>query len=203
MHQFFTASAFLLLLTTAASAQSGEAIGVEFAEKAIQKGYGATCSLAMQPSATDGYYPCIDFGPYRYVREYQKVSAYVVGPGRVPFKIMGGTAQNPTFILGGPWQQDFAARAVMFWNDIVEGGEKKAAEQMETAKARQDAENYVRGIMGQSDTKPTTPNPQAPVTTSNSDTISTEELRMQSVGPREMLDVNENDIQRILSQQKK
>jgi hypothetical protein len=33
-------------------------------------------------------------------------------------------------------------------------------------------------------------------------TISTEELRMQSVAPRKMLDVDETDIQEILAQQK-
>ncbi len=202
MRQLFTASALFLLLTTVASAQNGEAVGVEYAEKAIAKGYGKTCDLSMQPSNQDGYYPCIDFGPYRYVREYQKVSAYVVGPGRTPFKIMAGTSQSPKFILGGPWEQDFAARAVMFWNDIVEGGEEKAKEQLQSSKAREDAESYVNGIIG----KPKVAQPQSPGTAAlkpaSEDTITTEELRMKSAGPREMLDIDENDIQRILSQQK-
>jgi hypothetical protein len=201
MHQLITASLSFLLLTTAALAQNGEAVGVEFAEKAIAKGYGSTCDLSMQPSKQNAYYPCIDFGPYRYVREYQKVSAYVVGPGRTPFKIMTGSAQSPSFILGGPWEQDFAARAVMFWNDVVEGGEAKAKEQLQSSKAREDAESYVNDIIGKpkaSQQKPGSPAPQA----GNPDTITTEELRMQSVGPREMLDVDENDIQKILSQQK-
>lgn len=202
MRQFLTASALLLLLTTAVSAQSGEAIGVEFAEKAIAKGYGTTCDLSMRPSTQDGYYPCIDFGPYRYVREYQKISAYVVGPGRAPFKIMSGSPQSPSFILGGPWEQDFAARAVMFWNDVVEGGEAKAKEQMQASTARKDAEDYVKGIIGQ----PEAPQAQTPGSPTsqpqNPDTITTEELRMKSVGPREMLDVDENDIQQILTQQK-
>jgi hypothetical protein len=200
MRQFLISSTVLLLLTNQVFAQSGEAVGVEFAEKAIQKGYGTVCDLSMQPSTNNGYYPCIDFGPYRYVREYQKISAYVVGPGRVPFKIMGGTEQAPTFILAGPWEQDFAARAVMFWNDVVEGGENKAKEQMQSAKAKKDAENYVKGIMGQSDPKPTDA-PDQPAAPQNSATMSTEELRMRSAGPREMLDVDENDIQNILSQQ--
>ncbi|TLX16180.1 hypothetical protein [Rhizobium sp. MHM7A] len=202
MRQFLTASAFLLLLTTTASAQSSEAVGVEFAEKAIAKGYGTTCDLSMQPSKQDGYYPCIDFGPYRYVREYQKVSAYVVGPGRAPFKIMAGSPQSPSFILGGPWEQDFAARAVMFWNDVVEGGEAKAKEQMQSSKARKDAENYVKGIIGQPEAAETKKADSPSSQPQNPDTITTEELRMRSVGPREMLDVDENDIQQILSQQK-
>jgi hypothetical protein len=56
--------------------------------------------------------------------------------------------------------------------------------------------------MGQAE--PTeTKNPASPsVLQSNPETITTEELRMRSVGPREMLDVDENDIQKILSQQK-
>jgi hypothetical protein len=202
MRQLLSASASILLLTTSALAQSGEAIGVEFAEKAIAKGYGTTCNLSMQPSAEDGYYPCIDFGPYRYVREYQKVSAYVVGPGRTPFKILAGSAQSPQFIIGGPWEQDFAARAVLFWNDVVEGGEIKAKEQMESSKARKDAENYVKGMSDHpkktEEENPTRPSRQA----QNPGTISTEELRMQSVAPRKMLDVNETDIQEILAQQK-
>jgi hypothetical protein len=202
MRQFLKASALFLLLTTAASAQTGEAVGVEFAEKAIAKGYGATCDLTMQPSAREGYYPCIDFGPYRYVREYQKVSAYVVGPGRVPFKIMAGPWQSPSFILAGPWEQDFAARAVMFWNDVVEGGDNKAKDHMQSTQARKDAENYVKGIMGQAEPSETKKPASPSVLQSNPETITTEELRMRSVGPREMLDVDENDIQKILSQQK-
>lgn len=201
MRQFLTSSTLLLLLTTVASAQSGEAIGVEYAEKAIAKGYGTTCNLAMQPSRQDDYYPCIDFGPYRYVREYQKVSAYVVGPGRTPFKIMSGSSQEPTFILGGPWEQDFAARAVMFWNDVVEGGETKAKEQLRTTKERKEAEDFVKGIMGQAE--PSEGNgqalPSSPPTNSNA--VTTEESRIDSGAPPEMLDAAEDDIQQILSQQ--
>lgn len=147
MKSFLAGMAFILASTASAKAD-GAGIIIDYAERALARGYGATCSLSMVPSSTDGYYPCLDFGPYRYVREYQKISAYVVGKDKKPFKIMGGTRSAPRFVIGGPWEQDMPQRMIAFWNDIVEGGAEKAEQARQTTKEREEAEKYVREMMG-------------------------------------------------------
>lgn len=133
-----------LALTFPAMAGSAEDIGVEYAIKAMDRGYGSSCNLAMEISQNDAYYRCIDFGPYRVVEEYQKVSAYVVGPDMQPFKIMEGPSKQPVFTVGGPWEQDFAMKAVSFWNEVVEGGKSEAEHRAEAQKAKDTAVSIVQ-----------------------------------------------------------
>lgn len=194
--------ALTLFLSSAGLAHAdGSAVVVDYAEKAMAKGYGTMCSLTMMPSASDGYYPCLDFGPYRYVREYQKVSAYVVGPDKKPFKVMGGTKADPRFTIGGPWETDMAARMVAFWNDTVEGGADKAAKAHQTTKERQEAEAYVRKMMG-GDQIAQQPAKNAQIdepTIVEGQTLTTEELRKSRTDdPARPLAVNENDIKEIM-----
>jgi hypothetical protein len=192
----------LLIASTGIVRADGANVVVDYAEKALAKGYGTTCSLSMIPNTADGYYPCLDFGPYRYVREYQKISAYVVGPDKKPFQVMGGTRSEPKFSIGGPWEQDMAARMVAFWNDVVEGGAKKAEGVKQTTKERQDAEAYIRKMMG-GDEAAKSPPPQnaqlAAPTPSNSPTMTTEQvINSRKSGNAEPLNVDETDIKEIM-----
>lgn len=192
------AGAVALFANAAAAHADGSSVVVDFAERALAKGYGSMCSLAMVPSTTDGYYPCIDFGRYRYVREYQKVSGYVVGKDKKPFKIMGGTAQDPRFTIGGPWEQDMPSRVVMFWNDIIEGGAEKAQSVMESTKEREEAEALIRSQMGESEQKPSAPvaeqKPSGP-------TLSKEEVLAKAARSEpERLDVDLEDIKSFLEE---
>jgi hypothetical protein len=150
-------AAFAGMATQSRAEVGGGRIVVEYAEKAISKGYGSLCSLAMTPVASGGYYPCIDFGPYRYVRGYENVAAFVVQKDRVPFKIMGGTAQNPGFVIDGPWVQDLPMRMVAYWNDVIEGGADKLKQAQETSGRKRAAEEYINSLVKKE--KP----PEAPV----------------------------------------
>ncbi|MBY3433807.1 hypothetical protein HFN89_06550 [Rhizobium laguerreae] len=124
----------------------GGRIVVDYAEKAIAKGYGAMCSLTMTPVASGGYYPCIDFGPYRYVRGYESVAAFVVQQASAPYKVMGGTAQNPVFVIDGPWVQDLPMRMVAYWNDVIEGGAQRLKQAQETSGRKKAAEEYINSL---------------------------------------------------------
>lgn len=133
--------------TQARAEVGGGKIVVEYAEKAISKGYGSMCSLEMTPVSSGGYYPCIDFGPYRYVRGYESVAAFVVQKDKAPFKIMGGTAQNPGFVIDGPWVQDLPMRMVAYWNDVIEGGADKLKQAQETSGRKKAAEEYINSLV--------------------------------------------------------
>lgn len=124
----------------------GGRIVTEYAEKAISKGYGSMCSLSMEPVRTGGYYPCLDFGPYRYVRGYENVSAYVVQKGKTPFRIMSGPPGNPAFVVAGPWVQDLPIRMVSFWNEVVEGGTAKRKAAEEVSGRQKAAEAYIKSL---------------------------------------------------------
>ncbi len=202
-----TFCAFSLVLAFAGNAKAdGAGLVVDYAERALSKGYGTTCSLSMVPSKSDGYYPCLDFGPYRYVREYQKVSAYVVGPDKKPFKVMGGTRADPRFSVGGPWEQDMAARMIAFWNDVVEGGAERATNAKQSSKERQDAETYIRKMMGDGGTEKPEIAQDSPVPQGNSATSTAAAPALiphQDGASLAPLDVDENDIKEIMKKSNK
>lgn len=125
----------------------GGRIVVEYAEKAIAKGYGGMCSLAMTPVASGGYYHCLDFGPYRYVKGYESVSAFVVQRGQPPYQVMGGTPQNPVFVIKGPWESDLPMKVISYWNDVVEGGAEKLKRTEETSGRKKAAEEYINSLV--------------------------------------------------------
>lgn len=146
------AAAFALIATGASTTLAHAEVGagkivVEYAEKAISKGYGSMCSLAMVPVKTGGYYHCIDFGPYRYVKSYESVAAFVVQQGKAPYQVMGGTPQNPVFVIEGPWVQDLPMRAIAYWNDVVEGGADKLRKAQETSGRKKAAEEYINSLV--------------------------------------------------------
>lgn len=125
----------------------GGRIVVEYAEKAMFKGYGGMCSLAMTPVKTGGYYHCIDFGPYRYVKGYESVAAFVVQQGKPPYQIMGGTPQNPKFVIEGPWVRDLPMRVISYWNDVIEGGAEKLQKAQEVSSRKTAAEEYIKSLV--------------------------------------------------------
>jgi hypothetical protein len=145
------ALALALALSTASGSAMAEVGGanivVEYAEKAISKGYGSMCSLAMTPVKTGGYYHCIDFGPYRYVKAYESVAAFVVQQGKTPYQVMGGTPQNPVFVIEGPWVMDLPMRVIAYWNDVIEGGADRTRKTQETSGRKKAAEEYINSLV--------------------------------------------------------
>jgi len=139
----------ILAACTAPAFADGPGIVVEMAAKAMAKGYGATCSLEMKPTKRNGYYPCIDFGPYRFVKGYGKVYGLVAQKGKEPFLVMSGTPDSPAWIYDGPWQTDMPARIVMFWNDTVEGGAAKRRNAEEASAEQKAAADYIRKLRGE------------------------------------------------------
>lgn len=138
-----------LAICTAPAFADGPEIVVDMAAKAMAKGYGATCSLEMKPTKRNGYYPCIDFGPYRFVKGYGKVYGLVVQQDKDPFLVMSGTPDSPAWLYDGPWQADMPARIVMFWNDTVEGGAAKRKSQEEASAEQKAAADYIRNLRGE------------------------------------------------------
>lgn len=115
--------------------------------KAMDRGYGETCSLAMVPVPKGGYYPCIDFGPYRIVKEYGRVTGYVVRDGKQPFLVYRlENGRGGGFVVPGAWEHDMAAQLAIFWNETVErrGGEARLRQQHESE--RKAAEAFVSGL---------------------------------------------------------
>jgi hypothetical protein len=140
-------AAVALAVPQIAPAETGaERIVVSYAEKAIAKGYGSMCSLDMMPVRSGGYYPCLDFGPYRYVRGYESVSAYVVLKGGAPYRVLSGSADSPAFTVAGPWQSDMPMRIVAFWNDVVSGGEARRKETEAATGRQRAAEAYIKSL---------------------------------------------------------
>lgn len=132
----------------AAALAGGEGHIADLARRAVEKGYGATCSLEMMPVERGGYFPCLDFGPYRVVFTYGMVKGYVVQSGRAPFPVLSGPSDNPEFTRAGPWTSDMAARLAIWWNDVIEGGAERKAIQKQTTEEEQAAEAYVKKLMG-------------------------------------------------------
>lgn len=151
-----------VVAATPLSAVAGEGHVVELARKAVDKGYGATCSLEAKPVEAGGYFPCLDFGPYRLVFSYGAVKGYVVQKGREPFLILSGPADDPDFVRGGPWTADMPARLAMWWNDVVDGGAARQAERQKQSDEERAAQEYVSKLMGKTEPTPAVPAPTAP-----------------------------------------
>lgn len=141
--------ALLAALATPAAAADGSGIVEEMAERALARGYGAMCSLDHKPVARGGYFPCLDFGPYRYVSGYGKVYGLVVQKDREPFLVMSGPKGNASFIFDGPWKEDMPARMVMWWNETVEGTAARHAAEEAAEAERKAAEDYIRSLRGE------------------------------------------------------
>lgn len=158
-----------ILVAQSARAQSipamsgdGAAVVADIASKAIARGYGRTCSLTMEPVRTGGYYPCLDFGPYRIVKEYGRIRGFVVHEGSPPFQVLSYGDRGDGFVEG-PWVIDMPARIVSFWSDVVDGGLDRAKRSNDARTQRQAAEDYVRKLTMplEAETRPSPAGPPA------------------------------------------
>lgn len=137
--------AFILIGSHANAADTVSAVA-EMAEKAISKGYGAECSLEYQLVTQGGYYPCIDFGPYRYVREYQKIVIAVVQKDKKPFPILSGRPTESSFIYDGPWQRDLADKMTIWWYETVDGNKARREQEAQASSERSAAAEYIDAL---------------------------------------------------------
>lgn len=158
------AVALLALAAAPAVASDGAGVVAEMAERILARGHGSTCSLAMLPVASGGYYPCLDFGPYRVVKEYGRFSGYVVRDGKSPYLVMTAGERGQGFVAAGPWESDMPARIVSFWNDVVEGGQERSRKSREADADRREVEEYVRRLSESADSAgPAVPSPSSAV----------------------------------------
>ena len=138
----------------------------EYAQKAIKMGYGAECSLGMKVVGVGGYYPCLDFGPYRIVVKYQEVAGFIIQKGFAPYKIFEGPEEKLVFIRNGPWNNDVVVQMTEWWSNVVEGGSIRKSE-MKLQNTRQTAaERYIKSLqkkeLPSADESPKEPKPVVP-----------------------------------------
>jgi hypothetical protein len=139
----FLTFALLAAVITPANASDGV---TPLAIRAMERGYGKTCSLEMIPVARGGYYPCLDFGPYRLVKQYGRITGYVVREGKQPFLVFRTEEGLGGFTVKGPWEADMPAKIALFWNDVVEGRGQETKASIEIENERLAAEEYVSGL---------------------------------------------------------
>lgn len=123
---------------------------VRIAVKAIDRGYGQTCDLKAMPAAAgNGYYPCIDIGPYRFVREYSnagyRIAGYLVASGD-PFRFLETTGATANLLIKGPWETDLLPRAVKF-DDDISGASADRKRMLEPETKRVEAERRLRDFV--------------------------------------------------------
>ncbi|MGU3658564.1 hypothetical protein [Methylobacterium fujisawaense] len=94
---------------------------VRTAKALMDSGRYVHCGLDMQPAETSGYYRCFDFGPYRVVEDYPRLSVFVTAGGD-PFRIFAAERGRGEFLFQGPWVSDVAPRLAKFAADAVAGG---------------------------------------------------------------------------------
>lgn len=94
---------------------------VRTAKSLMDSGRYVHCGLDMQPAETAGYYRCFDFGPYRVVEDYPRLSVFVTAGGD-PFRIFAAERGRGEFLFQGPWVSDVAPRLAKFAADTVAGG---------------------------------------------------------------------------------
>jgi len=115
MRSILAAILLAALPQAAYASDAGAAGAVDTVSAALAKGYGATCSLEMQPVASGGYYPCLDIGPYRFVAEYGRTRGFVLTEGQPPFPVLVSDAAGARFEYQGTWVQDLPARVAQWW----------------------------------------------------------------------------------------
>jgi len=94
---------------------------VRTAKALMDSGRYVHCGLDMQPAETSGYYRCFDFGPYRVVEDYPRLSVFVTAGGD-PFRIFAAERGRGEFLFQGPWVSDVAPRLAKFAADAAAGG---------------------------------------------------------------------------------
>lgn len=99
---------------------------LETVRYAMSRGYGAVCSLEMIPVERNGYYRCLDVGPYRFVEEYGRTRAFVITPDQPPFEIMVEDAQGARFSYRGPWETNLVQQVDTWYAYEIGGGRAQA-----------------------------------------------------------------------------
>lgn len=108
---------------------------------ALDRGYGATCSLEMTPVDRNGYYRCLDIGPYRFVEEYGRTRAFVITPGQPPFEVLVSDQTGARFSYKGPWETDLSRQVADWYAFEIGGGrtlETRALGEAEAVSAARD-----------------------------------------------------------------
>jgi hypothetical protein len=121
---------------------------VRIASAAIDRGYGSTCDLKAMPAGTGGYYPCIDIGPYRFVREYaagSRMAGYLVAGGE-PFRFLETSGSAAVLLVKGPWETDLLPRATKYQEDIT-GATARRKEMLEPESRRVAAERRLQDFV--------------------------------------------------------
>jgi hypothetical protein len=126
-------------------------------ESALARGYGAACSLAYEPVASRGVYPCLDIGPYRFVKEYEGTKAFVLVDKAQPYQVAELNDGRIHFLVRGPWMADMAARVEAWWSDEIDGA-RVARENDEKENRRHDeAAKSVEKFTSKGEAKPDAP----------------------------------------------
>ena len=105
-------------LPTVAQAADDATTVVRTARALMDSGRFVRCGLDMQPTDRGGYYRCFDFGPYRVVEDYPRLSVFVTAGGD-PFRIFAAEAGRGSFLFQGPWATDLAPRLAKYAADAV------------------------------------------------------------------------------------
>jgi hypothetical protein len=111
------AGAILSAQTSAVQADDASTI-VRTAKALMDSGRYARCGLDMQPAEKTGYYRCFDFGPYRIVEDYPKLSVFVTAGGD-PFRVFAAEGGRGEFLFQGPWVADVGPRLAKYAADAV------------------------------------------------------------------------------------
>lgn len=121
MHHRFISPIVTVLLLLGPAAASDITTAIAAVSQAISKGHGVDCDLAMKPSVSAAYYPCIDVGPYRFVIEYGRTRGFVLVPDQDPFEILLSDAAGTRFTVQGAWTNDLAPRVAGWWSSLGAG----------------------------------------------------------------------------------
>lgn len=105
------------LLPGAALADDASTI-VRTAKGLMDSGRYVRCGLDMKPSEGAGYYRCFEFGLYRVVEDYPRLSVFVTGED-APFRIFAAENGRGSFLFSGPWTTDLAPRLAKHAADAI------------------------------------------------------------------------------------
>lgn len=116
---------------------------------AIRRGYGDMCDLEGGKAEKDGYFRCVDVGPYRFSFGDRRVEGYVVLKGAAPYRFMGaGDGDGVGYITGGPWETDLDDKVARWYADEVGGGRARREAEQGDADRAQAARAAVEGYGG-------------------------------------------------------
>lgn len=145
----------LVMTAGPAASEDGLSRAARIADEAIAHGYGAVCDLSAKPVTANGYYPCVDIPPYRFVRTYSggnwRLDGYLIAGGD-PFRFMQAAEGRVTVLVKGPWEIDLPPRADKFADDNS-GVSAERARRAEPESRRVDAERRLQEFIDKDSAK--------------------------------------------------